>query len=80
MTANRRSRVKPLGFGRASRILFGVAALAWVFTGTLDVAPAMVVAFLGVSFIVGGLMANPGCEITALPNLVLPREKRLHSW
>ncbi len=77
------STLPPLFFGRLTRVLFGLGSLwwaaqlwsedpgSWVWAGVL--------ALLGVSFLVGGLMANPGCEVTALPNLFLPPEKRLHS-
>jgi hypothetical protein len=40
---------------------------------------AAILAFLGLSFFIGGLVANPGCEITAILNLLLPEPKRLHS-
>lgn len=75
------TRLKPLFFGRLSRLVFGVAALLAVpfvgFDGLQSVG-AVALAVLGVSFLVGGLTANPGCEITALPNLLLRSEKRLH--
>ena len=75
---------KPLFFGRLTRVVFGAAALYWGATlwstDLASVAASLAVIFLGLSFLVGGLMANPGCEITALVNLVLPPEKRLHSF
>jgi hypothetical protein len=71
----------PLRLGRITRVAFGVATLLVIpFVGleTLTgwgVAPLLV---LGLSFLVGGLAGNPGCEVTALPNLVLPRDKQVH--
>ena len=75
--------LKPLRIGRLilSRLgagldtlvasLWGPSELTWLgFTALM---------LLGMSFIVGGLVGNPGCEITALPNLVRPSDKRLHS-
>ena len=73
--------LRPLFVGRLSRIVAGVAALIAVpFVGFEGVAAlgAVALVFLGISFVAGGLMGNPGCEITALPNLVLRSEKRLH--
>ena len=29
-------------------------------------------------FLIGGLVGNPGCELTAIPNLVLRPEQRVH--
>lgn len=61
---------KPQIFGRLLRVIFGVATLVFlVFAGSIGLLVQVAIAFLGVSFLVGGLMANPGCEITALPNL-----------
>lgn len=34
----------------------------------------------GLTFVVAGLRANPGCEITAIPNLFLPAERQLACW
>jgi hypothetical protein len=75
------ARLKPLFFGRLSRVLAGVFALLAVplvgFDGLAAVG-AVVLGGLGLSFFVGGLTANPGCEITALPNLFLRSDKRVH--
>jgi len=76
--------LKPLFFGRLTRVVFGLVALYWgARLWKPDLAPmaaSLAVIFLGLSFLVGGLMANPGCEITALFNLLLPAEKRLHCF
>jgi hypothetical protein len=75
------SKLPPLTVGRVSRIVFGVGVLAIIpFVGTdvLGVVGTLAVGALGVSFLVGGLMANPGCELTALLNLFLPRNHRVH--
>lgn len=75
--------LRPLFFGRLFRVVTGVVTLAlipivgvetlvgWGLVGLL---------FLGGSFIVSGLTGNPGCEVTALPNLVLPVSKQIHCW
>ncbi len=75
------AKLEPLAFGRLSRIVAGLGSLAgaafvdWSGGGVLG---SLALVFLGLSFLVGGLMANPGCELTALVNLLLPRRKRLH--
>ncbi len=70
--------LKPLFWGRALRIVAGVVTLAFVpLVGLLSLW-GVVLLFFGVSLLVGGITANPGCEITALPNLALPKDKRLH--
>ena len=67
-------------FGRGLRIVAGACALAAaVIVGPLGLW-GLLLFFFAASFIVGGLMANPGCEITALPNLLLSAEKRLHCF
>jgi hypothetical protein len=66
--------------GRGLRIVAGACALAAaIIVGPFGVW-GLLLFFLAASFIVGGLMANPGCEITALPNLLLSAEKRLHCF
>lgn len=68
---------KPLLVGRVLRVLSGVAFLGWLFFAPPgEMVWSGVLLFLGVSFLVGGIMGNPGCEITALPNLFF--RKRLH--
>ncbi len=75
------THLEPLLFGRLTRVLFGIGTFAVIVIfgpreltswGTLGLV------LLGVSFVVGGLVGNPGCEITALPNLFLSKEKRVH--
>ena len=72
----------PLAVGRAARCLFGLAALlgaAFVPWGEAGgIVGGLVLVFFGLSFLAGGLAANPGCEVTALPNLLLPAEKRIN--
>ncbi|MFQ5350573.1 MAG: hypothetical protein ACE5EG_09045 [Thermoanaerobaculia bacterium] len=76
------AKLPPLAWGRAARILFGLGSLVgagfvpWGETGGL--AGGLVLVFFGLSFLAGGVMANPGCEVTALPNLLLPAEKRIN--
>jgi len=73
------SNVRPLLIGRVLRILAGAGTLwlalhlgldqlgPWGFGSLL---------FLAVSFLLSGLMAMPGCEIFAIPNLLFARNKR----
>ena len=75
------ARLPPLLFGRVSRVVFGIGTLGVLaYVGADGVGPvgALLLGFLGLSFLVGGLLANPGCEITALVNIFLPRDKRMH--
>jgi len=82
MTRGSLAKLEPLFFGRVGRVLVGLAVLYWgaeMGRGAGDdrlLAAGIVL--LGLSFLIGGLLGNPGCEITALPNLVLPPEKQLH--
>ena len=75
-------KLPPLACGRAARVIFGLGALVgavfvpWSEGG--GIAGGLVLIFFGLSFLAGGLMANPGCEVTALPNLLLPAEKRVN--
>ena len=75
-------KLRPLAFGRAARVVFGLAALVGAAFVPWDegggMAGGLVLIFFGLSFLAGGLMANPGCEVTALPNLLLPAEKRIN--
>lgn len=75
------AKLPPLAFGRATRVVFGIGTLYWadrLGTGELGLAGMVALVFLGISFLLGGVLGNPGCELTALPNLVLPQEKRIH--
>ena len=77
----KKAETRPLAIGRVTRVLFGVGTFVVIFalgTSTLGTVGTILVAVLGVSFIVGGVIGNPGCELTAVPNLVLPRSKRIH--
>ena len=74
---------RPLFLGRLFRVLTGVATLVavpilgaetlsgWGLAGCL---------LLGGSFIVRGLTGNPGCEVTAIPNLLLPAAGKIHCF
>jgi hypothetical protein len=75
------AEIPPLPFGRISRILFGVASfivLGIIGIDALGIVGTVLLAGLGASFIIGGLFAIPGCEITAIPNLLLPKSMRFH--
>jgi hypothetical protein len=76
------AKLEPLLFGRAGRVLVGIGVLYWgaeMWRGPGDdTLLAACIILLGVSFVIGGVMGNPGCEITALPNLFLPADKNLH--
>jgi len=70
---------KPRFFGRLLRIAFGVVTLAALFfVDAFGVLGQLGRAVLGVSFLVGGIIGNPGGEITALPNLIF--RKRCHCF
>ena len=73
------ARLKPLLVGRVSRVVFGLGAFAWIWIAPPGWVGTAVLAGFGLSFLIGGLVANPGCEITAIPNLFLPEARRLHS-
>ncbi len=75
-------KLKPLLFGRVSRVLFGLGTfvLIWVIgVDTLTLIGTGALAFLGVSFLIGGIMGNPGCELTAIPNLFRSKENQIHT-
>ncbi len=81
MTDVRLDKLPPLFFGRLSRVLAGVVTLGMIgVVGPSELGGwgTALLLFLGVSFLVGGLLGNPGCEITALPNLILPSDKKVH--
>jgi hypothetical protein len=64
----------PLLFGRILRIVSGLALVAWL---AISPPPGRLwqgaLLFFGLSLLIGGIMAYPGCEIWALPNLLLRR-------
>lgn len=75
------AKIEPLLVGRVTRILFGIAMflfIAVVGVQGLGIVRAGILGLLGASFVLGGIMRNPGCEITALLNLFLPRQKQVH--
>ncbi len=75
------AKLEPLLIGRLSRIVFGFGAfvLIWIIgVDSLGPIGTGALVFLGASFFIGGLMTNPGCEITAIPNLFRSEEKRVH--
>ena len=77
----RLSKLPPLPVGRAARVLLGLGTLYWMsglgVTGLGPVGFAAVL-FLGISFLLGGLNSNSGCELTAIPNLFLQKEQQVH--
>ena len=74
---NDRTRLKPLAIGRVSRIVAGIAAIGVAIEMGYGLGWLVLMA-LGVSFLVGGVIGNPGCEITALPNLFRPRSEQAY--
>ena len=81
MDRQRSAMIPPLLIGRLSRLVFGLATfvvMAVVGVDSLGMIGAVLLGALGISFVIGGLAAIPGCEITAIPNLVLPRSMRFH--
>lgn len=71
--------LRPLKIGRTTRVFFGAAViLIAVVTGVLQISVLGFLALLalGLSFVIGGLLAIPGCELSALPNLMLPKRYR----
>jgi len=72
--------LKPLFFGRLLRIAAGMACFV-----SIPFVPAFENAWLGslalvlggIVFVTAGILANPGCEITAPVNLFLPPERRI---
>ena len=74
-------KLEPLLFGRVSRVIFGVGTFALIWAigmDTLTLIGTGALAFLGASFLIGGLVRNPGCELTAIPNLFRSKENQLH--
>lgn len=78
------AHLKPLLIGRLSRTVFGLAVIycgirLWHQNLPAIIASLAMVLF-GLSFLIGGLIANPGCEITALLNVLRPKQKRVHCY
>ncbi len=75
------AKLPPLLFGRAVRVVLGVGTLYWTTAEGMDslgeIGYAALI-FLGISFLLGGVLGNPGCEITSLPNMVLPKDRQVH--
>ena len=74
-------KLKPLFVGRVTRVLFGIASITLVVVigpSSLTIWGVIALLFLGLSFLVGGIVGNPGCEITAIPNLLLSTKKKIH--
>jgi len=70
---------QPLFFGRLLRILLGLALCSWLLVHPpRGIVLQGVVLFLGISLVLGGVKAYAGCEVLALPNLLL--RKRLHCY
>jgi hypothetical protein len=75
------SRLEPLVIGRVTRCLFGLGTLilvAVIGSTTLTFWGTVALVVLGLSFLVGGIVGNPGCELTAIPNLFLSKKKKAH--
>ena len=71
--------LRPLKIGRTTRVVFGAAVILIApVTGVLQISVLGFLALmaLGLSFVIGGLLAIPGCELSALPNLMLPKRYR----
>lgn len=78
---SRANLAKPLLLGRSLRVVFGLACfvgIAFVPPGEFAWLGILGLVIAGASFLIGGLLANPGCEVTALLNLVLSSERRIH--
>lgn len=73
--------LRPLFFGRLFRIVAGAITIWLVARAGIDglgMFGFWALMWLGVSFVLSGVMAMPGCEVMALPNLFLPVSKRLY--
>jgi hypothetical protein len=75
------AKLKPMLLGRTTRVLFGLGTIVLVVVigpSTLTTWGTIALVVLGMSFLIGGIVGNPGCELTAIPNLFLPKEKKIH--
>lgn len=76
---------RPLFFGRLGRVLLGAVFLGWAAFGFVahpeySIGTLTLLLFFGISFVIGGARAIPGCEITAIPNLFIPPSRQLTCW
>lgn len=74
-------QLRPLIIGRVTRVLFGIGTLiliAVIGPSILTKGGTAALIVLGLSFLIGGIVGNPGCELTAIPNLLLPEKKKVH--
>ena len=79
MKDQRLSTLPPLFYGRLARTLAGVGTFAsLLFIGPVGPWAFWGLTFLGLSFLIAGIWAVPGCEITAIPNLFLSAKRQIH--
>jgi hypothetical protein len=75
------AKLQPLFVGRMTRVLFGFGTFVFIAVigpSTLTLWGTVALVALGSSFVIGGLLGNPGCELTAIPNLFVSEKKRVH--
>lgn len=75
------AKIPPGPLGKTLRVLFGLGTLYWISDRGIEelgLAGFAALLFLGVSFLLGGLLSNPGCELSAIPNLFLPEKEKVH--
>jgi len=72
--------LRPLFFGRLLRLLAGLGCLIAIPFMSLTWLGTFGLVLAGLTFMVAGIKANPGCEITALPNLFLPSHRQWSCW
>jgi hypothetical protein len=74
------NQAKPSLIGRTLRVLAGLYFCYWAFAVLEppielgELVGAILLGLLALSLILGGLTANPGCEVTALPNVILKKK------
>lgn len=79
------NRQQPMFYGRLGRIFLGAVCLGFAVFGLIthpeySASTEALLLFFGISFVIGGVLAIPGCEITAIPNLFVPISRRLTCW
>src|SRR5574337_2096947 len=79
------NRQRPMFYGRAGRILLGAVCLGFAAFGFVthpeySIGARILLLFFGISFVIGGVRATPGCEITAIPNLFVQSSRQLTCW